>query len=74
EGEKEGEKVVVQPKTLAEIKQEIQDQLNADASAAATPESQRREVIKERIIEIIATDPENAASMVRTWLTDEEGK
>ena len=73
EGE-EGEKVVAQPKTLAEIKQEIQDQLNADASAAATPESQRREVIKERIIEIIATDPENAASMVRTWLTDDEGK
>jgi len=72
EGE-EGEKVAAQPKTLAEIKQEIQDQLNADASAAASPESQRREVIKERIIEIIAADPENAASMVRTWLVDEEG-
>jgi len=62
-----------QPKSLEDIKREIQQQIDDESQSAVTPESQRREVIKQRIIEIIAADPENAASMVRTWLVDEEG-
>jgi flagellar M-ring protein FliF len=60
------------PKTLAELKAEIEAEINAE-NAENAPEQQRREIIKERIIEIVASDPETAASLVRTWLIDEEG-
>jgi flagellar M-ring protein FliF len=67
------EKIVVQTKTLEELKAEIEEEFNAE-SASQAPEAQRREVIKQRISEIIITDPENAASLVRTWLVDDEAK
>jgi flagellar M-ring protein FliF len=60
------------PKTLAELKAEIEAEINAE-NAENAPEQQRREIIKERIIEIISADPETAASLVRTWLIDDDG-
>jgi|GEM_PF-340813 len=58
-------------KTLAEIKAEIENQINSETAENA-PEAQRREVIKQRITEIVMSDPENAASLVRTWLLDDD--
>ncbi|MCL1893432.1 MAG: flagellar M-ring protein FliF [Holophagaceae bacterium] len=66
-------KVIVPPKTLEELKAEIENELNAE-SASQAPEAQRREVIKQRVSEIITADPENAASLVRSWLVDDEAK
>jgi len=58
-------------KTLAEIKAEIENQISAETASQA-PEAQRREVIKQRITEIVLGDPENAASLVRSWLVDDD--
>jgi len=60
------------PKTLAELKAEIEQEIYAETASQA-PEAQRREVIKQRVAEIIAVDPENAASLVRSWLVDDDG-
>jgi flagellar M-ring protein FliF len=65
-------KVIVPPKTLEELKAEIEEEFNAE-SASQAPEAHRREVIKQRVSEIITADPENAASLVRSWLVEEEG-
>ena len=64
-------KVIVPPKTLEELKAEIEEEFNAE-SASQAPEAHRREVIKQRVSEIITADPENAASLVRSWLVEEE--
>jgi len=58
-------------KTLAELRAEIEQEISAETASQA-PESQRREVIKQRISEVITTDPETAASLVRSWLVDDE--
>jgi len=60
------------PKTLAELRAEIEQEINADTASQA-PEAQRREVIKQRVTEVISADPENAASLVRSWLADDDG-
>ena len=72
----DGEDMAEQPpptKTLAELRAEIEQEINAE-TASQGPESQRREIIKQRISEIITLDPENAASLVRSWLVDDEAK
>ncbi|MDR0498294.1 MAG: flagellar M-ring protein FliF [Holophagales bacterium] len=69
EVEEMGEKT--HTKTLAELKAEIEQEINAE-SASQAPEAQRREVIKQRINEIVLSDPENAASLIRTWLVDDD--
>ncbi|MDR2697646.1 MAG: flagellar M-ring protein FliF [Holophagales bacterium] len=61
----------IKSKTLAEVKAEIENEINAE-SASQAPEAQRREVIKQRINEIVLGDPENAASLIRSWLVDDE--
>ena len=73
--EVDGEEMVdkpAPPKTLAQLKAEIEQEINAE-NASQAPEAQRREVIKQRISEIIISDPENAASLVRSWLVDDDG-
>jgi flagellar M-ring protein FliF len=70
--EEVAEKVPVQTKSLEELKAEIEEEFKAQDDSQL-PEVQRREVIKQRIAEIIVSDPENAASLVRTWLIEEDG-
>jgi flagellar biosynthesis/type III secretory pathway M-ring protein FliF/YscJ len=60
------------PKTLEEIKRGIEQEFVEEVDADS-PESMRREAIKQRITELVVSDPENAASLVRTWLLDDEG-
>jgi flagellar M-ring protein FliF len=57
-------------KSMAELEAEIEADLNADAAFTA-PEARRREVIRKRLQEGSAEDPETMASLVRSWLLDE---
>jgi flagellar M-ring protein FliF len=66
------EKTPIQTKSLEELKAEIEEEFKAQDDSQA-PEVQRREVIKQRISGIMLSDPENAASLVRSWLIDEDG-
>lgn len=59
-------------RSMAEMEAEIEAELNADAAFSA-PEARRREVIRKRLQEGSAEDPETMASLVRSWLL-EEGK
>lgn len=60
----------VQVKSMNEIEAEIEAELNADAAFSA-PEARRRELIKKRLQEGSAEDPETIASLVRSWLLEE---
>ena len=69
----EGESPTRKPvpvKSMAELEAEIEADLNADAAFTA-PEARRREVIRKRLQEGSAEDPETMASLVRSWLLDE---
>jgi len=59
-------------KSVAELEAEIEAELNAEGAAGA-PEAQRRQLIKKRIQETANTDPETAASLVRSWMLDDQG-
>jgi flagellar M-ring protein FliF len=57
-------------RSMAELEAEIEAELNADAAFSA-PEARRREVIRKRLQEGSAEDPETMASLVRSWLLEE---
>lgn len=57
-------------RSMAELEAEIEAELNADAAFTA-PEARRREVIRKRLQEGSAEDPETMASLVRSWLLEE---
>lgn len=59
-------------KSMAELEAEIEAELNAEGAAGA-PEAQRRQLIKKRIQETANTDAETAASLVRSWMIDDQG-
>jgi flagellar biosynthesis/type III secretory pathway M-ring protein FliF/YscJ len=72
EEEEEEEIAEEPPKTLEDIKRGIEKEF-IEENEADTPEALRREAIKQRVTDLVASDPENAASLVRTWLLDDAG-
>jgi flagellar biosynthesis/type III secretory pathway M-ring protein FliF/YscJ len=59
-------------KSVAELEAEIEAELNAEGASSA-PEAQRRQLIKKRIQESTTADPETAASLVRSWMLEDQG-
>jgi len=57
-------------KSVSEIQAEIEAELNAEGASGA-PEAQRRTMVKKRIQESTASDPETIASLVRSWLIED---
>lgn len=57
-------------KSLQEMQAEIEAELNAEGITQA-PEAQRRTLIKKRIHDSAATDPETIASLVRSWMLED---
>lgn len=60
-------------KTMAEMEAEIEAELNAEGISTA-PEVQRRALIKKRLQESTLQDAENAASLVRSWMLEDQGR
>lgn len=59
-------------KSVAELEAEIEAELNAEGASSA-PESQRRQLIKKRVQESTAQDPETIASLIRSWMLEDSG-
>jgi len=57
-------------KSVAEMQQEIEAELNAEGAEGA-PEAQRRTLIRKRIQESTTADAETVASLVRSWLIED---
>ncbi|HNX95179.1 MAG TPA: flagellar basal-body MS-ring/collar protein FliF [Holophaga sp.] len=72
EGEGGSPRKVTPSKSLEEMQAEIEAELNAEGAAGA-PEAQRRQAIKKRIQESALGDPETAASLVRSWMLEDQG-
>ncbi len=59
-------------KSVSELEAEIEAELNAEGASSA-PESQRRHLIKKRVQESTAQDPETIASLIRSWMLEDSG-
>jgi len=59
-------------KSVAELEAEIEAELNAEGASSA-PEAQRRQLIKKRVQESTAQDPETIASLIRSWMLEDSG-
>ncbi len=57
-------------KSVSEIQQEIEAELNAEGASGA-PEAQRRGLIKKRIQDSTLADAETVASLVRSWILED---
>ena len=57
-------------KSVSEIQQEIEAELNAEGASGA-PEAQRRSLIKKRIQDSTLSDAETVASLVRSWILED---
>lgn len=58
------------PKTIEDLEGEIEAQLEAEAQKALDP---RTSVLTKRVQRMAHENPENAAKLVRSWLTDDGG-
>jgi flagellar M-ring protein FliF len=59
-------------KSVSELEAEIEAELNAEGASSA-PEAQRRQLIKKRVQESTAQDPETIASLIRSWMLEDAG-
>lgn len=61
---------ITKAKSLEELQAEIENELNME-SANVAPEAQRRQLIKKRLNENAAGDPEAMAHLIRSWLLED---
>jgi flagellar M-ring protein FliF len=59
------------PKTIEEVEQEIEAEL--DAKVADHISNRKTPILQRRVAKAIETEPENAARLLRAWLSQEEG-
>ncbi|MDJ0838074.1 MAG: flagellar basal-body MS-ring/collar protein FliF [Acidobacteriota bacterium] len=57
------------PKTVAELESELEAEIEASSPTAQLSKS---EIMKKRLVEMVQQDPESVASLVRTWLLEDE--
>jgi len=57
------------PKTVAELESELEAEIEASSPTAQLSKS---EIMKKRLIEMVQQDPDSVASLVRTWLLEDE--
>ncbi|MEO5819673.1 MAG: flagellar basal-body MS-ring/collar protein FliF [Vicinamibacteraceae bacterium] len=58
------------PRTIEEVEQEIEAEL--DAKVADHISNRRTPILQKRVAKAIETEPENAARLIRAWLSQEE--
>jgi len=58
------------PKTIEEVEQEIEAEI--DAKVAEHVSNRRTPILQKRVAKAIETEPENAARLIRAWLSQEE--
>ena len=61
---------ITKARTLEELQAEIENELNLE-SANLAPEAQRRSLIKKRLAETSAGDPESMAQLIRSWMLED---
>jgi len=57
------------PKTVAELESELEAEIEASSPTAQLSKS---EIMKKRLVEMVQQDSESVASLVRTWLLEDE--
>lgn len=57
------------PKTVAELESELEQEIEATSPSAQLSKS---EIMKKRLIEMVQQDPESVASLVRTWMLEDD--
>lgn len=57
------------PKTVAELESELEQEIEATSPSA---QLSKTEIMKKRLIEMVQQDPESVASLVRTWLLEDD--
>lgn len=57
------------PKTVAELESELEQEIEASLPATRTSKSQ---IIKKRVAEVCQQDPAAAASLLRTWILEDD--
>ena len=58
------------PKTIEEVEHEIEAEL--DAKVADHMSNRKTPILQKRVAKAIETEPENAARLIRAWLSQEE--
>jgi flagellar biosynthesis/type III secretory pathway M-ring protein FliF/YscJ len=57
------------PKTVAELEQELNEEL---AGMSANAEVTKSEIVRKRVMEFVLEDPESTAALLRTWLMEDD--
>lgn len=57
------------PKTVAELESELEAEIEA---ASPTAQLSKSEIMKKRLVEMVQQDPESVASLIRTWLLEDD--
>ena len=60
-------------KSVAELEAEIEAELNAEGASSAPRRPSARQLIKKRVQESTAQDPETIASLIRSWMLEDSG-